>query len=394
MVTLITLIITEILTYIIIRQHFYEKSWMRFYFFLITNLILSIWLWILWFEAESYKGFYGEPENVWVILNLAGMIMGVVFPRIVLAGFHFTGVILKRKKGGHIRSLTNIGFILAFVIFLFAAYGTLVGRFNFKTERQTVTIKGLKPELEGLRIMQISDLHMSCFNHHKDLLQNVMKEINNEHPDILLNTGDFVTFGWREFGRFDTILRIPSAKYGNFAVLGNHDIGSYDPDFTEADIENNILIMKKKISDSGYKVLDQSFTKVNIGSAKVALIGVTTRGSFPNFTHGNVNQAIAGLDSADIKILLAHDPNQWIKDVAGKTDINLTLSGHTHGMQIGIITRKFRWSPAIFYYPRWNGLYREGDQYLYVNRGFGVLGIPFRIGMPPEITVLTLKNQS
>jgi predicted MPP superfamily phosphohydrolase len=298
---------------------------------------------------------------------------------------------MRRKKGGHIRRLTNTGFILALIVFLVAASGLLIGRFNIKTERQTVRIKGLKPELAGFKIVQISDLHMACYFHHKELLSRVMDRIDQEHPDILLNTGDFITFGWREFDGYDSIYRIGSAKYGKFAILGNHDIGTYDPDFTKADIENNILLMKSKISASGYKVLTQEFTTVDVGNSRIALIGVVTRGSFPRIVHGDVNQAMSGLDSVDLKILMAHDPNQWITDVAGKTDIALTLSGHTHGMQIGIVTKRFRWSPAVFFYPRWNGLYSEGDQHLYVNRGLGVLAIPFRVGMPPEITVLTLQ---
>jgi hypothetical protein len=109
--------------------------------------------------------------------------------------------------------------------------------------------------------------------------------------------------------------------------------------------------------------------------------------------HGNLTKAISGLDSVDLKILLSHDPNHWAEAVTGKTDIGLTLSGHTHGMQMGIITKKFKWSPSKYFYPHWNGLYITGNQYQYVNRGLGILAIPFRIGMPPEITILTIKSE-
>ena len=115
-----------------------------------------------------------------------------------------------------------------------------------------------------------------------------------------------------------------------------------------------------------------------------------TYGRHPDIVHSDPVIAAEGTDSADLRILLAHDPNQWREDVAGKTDIELTLSGHTHGMQVGIITKRFSWSPSKYFYPEWNGLFSEGDQYLYVNRGLGVMGVPFRIWMPPEITVLTL----
>jgi hypothetical protein len=256
-----------------------------------------------------------------------------------------------------------------------------------------VKIKGLKPDLDGLKIVQISDLHLSSFYHHQEVLEKVMTRINELNPDLLINTGDFITVGWREFSRFDTILYKAKGKYGNFAVMGNHDFGTYHPYFTEAERNNNVLLMNKFIASSGYRVLNDEFRIVNIGNSKIAMIGVMTRGSFPGIIHGDLKKAASGIYGADLKILLAHDPNQWDKEVTGKTDIDITLSGHTHGMQMGILTKTFRWSPAHYFYPRWNGLYHVGEQYLVVNRGLGVLAIPFRIWMPPEITVITLQSE-
>ena len=373
----IILIITEILTLVVIRQHFYDKSWMSYYFLITLHAVLSIWLWILWFKASSYRGIFDEPGNIWVLTNLSGMIVAVVFPRILLIIFHFSGWLARKKTGGHIRILTNSGLLLSILIFLVIAGGTIRGRFNFKTENLTVKIKGLKPDLEGLKIVQISDLHVTSFYHHREVLEKVMARINELDPDLLINTGDFITVGWREFSGSDTILTKSKAKYGNFAVMGNHDFGTYHPYFTDADRDNNVLLMNKFISSSGYRVLNNEFRIVNIGESKIALIGVMTKGSFPEIIHGDLNKATSGIYGADLKILLAHDPNQWDKDVTGKTDIDITLSGHTHGMQAGILTKTFRWSPAQYFYPRWNGLYKEGEQYLVVNRGLGVLGIPF-----------------
>jgi uncharacterized protein len=393
MILFIILIITEILTLVVIRQHFYDKSWMRYYFCMTVNIMLSIWLWILWFETVSFKGIFDEPDHIWMIMNLFGMISGVVIPRIIIILFHFTGKILRRKTGGHNRLLTNTGIILSLIIFLTVMTGTLYTRFNFKTDRIALKIKELKPGLDGLKIVLISDLHLSSFYHHKDQMVKAMKIINQENPDIMINTGDFVSFGWRELGRFDTILNTAGGRYGSFAVLGNHDNGGYDPFFTDADKENNVLLIKKFMSASGYKVLDDESEVIKIGDARVEMIGVTTKGSFPHIIHGDLGKALSGNDSADLKILLAHDPNQWDKEVTGKTDVDITLSGHTHAMQLGILTRKFKWSPAKYFYPKWNGVYKEGEQYLVVNRGLGVLGIPFRIGMPPEITVITINAE-
>ena len=385
------LVITEVLTLVVIRQHFYDKSWMKFYFTTIINALISLWLWILWLEIITHNGFFDEPGHIWLKMCFTGMLSAVVIPRIILSAFHFTGRLLKRKQGDHNRLLTNIGITISLIILVVVAVSTLKGRFNFKTEELTIRIKGLHRDLDGIRIVHISDIHLPSFHHHQDLLMNVMERINSYDPDILFNTGDFITYGWREFGHSDTVLNHAKSRYGNFAIMGNHDFGTYHPDFTEADKNNNILLMNKFISSSGFKVLNDESLMLKIGDAWIGLAGVTTKGSFPDIIHGNLAKASVGIDSADLKILLSHDPNHWDKSVRGLEDFDITFSGHTHGMQIGVMTKKVRWSPAKYFYPYWNGLYTEQDQHLVVNRGLGVLGMPFRIWMPPEITLITLE---
>ena len=390
---LIVLIITEILTTVVLRQHFYTDSKAKYSISMVIHVILSLWVWILFFETTSYKSFFDNPKHVWLMMNLTGIVIAVVIPRVILNILHFSGKLIRIKNGGHLRWLTNTGLTIMLIILTIISISLLYGRFNFKTEEVTINIKGLNKDLDGLKIIQLSDMHLTTFYHHKNLLQKVMNEVNTNKPDLILNTGDFVSYGWREFERYDTILNKARSKYGNYAILGNHDAGTYDPFFTEADKENNILIMNKLIEASGYHVLNDEFKIVNIGKARIALIGVITKGRHPNMIHGNLTKAISGLDSVDLKILLTHDPNHWAEAVTGKTDIGITLSGHTHGMQMGIMTKKFRWSPAKYFYPHWNGLYKTGNQYQYVNRGLGVLAFPFRIWMPPEITILTIKSE-
>ena len=255
-----------------------------------------------------------------------------------------------------------------------------------------IKIKDLNKDLEGIRIIQLSDMHLSSFYNHGNLLREIMDTVNMLKPDLILNTGDFVTFGWREFDSNDTILSKAHSLYGNFAVMGNHDFGTYHPFFTEADRSDNVLLINNMIRSSGYTLLNDTNTVVRIKGAKIGLIGIITKGRHPDMVHGDLRKALSGLDSADLKILLSHDPNQWEKEVVSKTDIDITLSGHTHGMQMGIYTNKFKWSPAKYFYPHWGGLFIEGNQVQYVNLGLGVLAIPFRIWMPPEITVITLKG--
>jgi uncharacterized protein len=390
---LIILIITEILTVVVLRQHFYHQSKAKYFISIFIHIILSLWVWIIFIEITSFRSFYDCPRHVWLMMNMTGLIVAVVIPRIILDILHFSGKLARIKKGDHIRLLTNAGLIIMIIILSIIGLSTFHGRFNFKTEEVTIKIKGLNRDLDGLKIVQLSDIHLPCFYKHRKLLQKVIYDINSIKPDLILNTGDFIDFGWREFGKNDTILSKAKSRYGNYAILGNHDVGTYDPFFTEADRDNNILIMNNLIKASGYQVLNDEFKIVDIAKARIALIGIVTKGRHPHMIHGDLGKAISGLDSVDLKILLSHDPNQWAEDVTGKTDINITLSGHTHGMQMGIITKKFRWSPSKYFYPHWNGLYSDGNQYQYVNRGLGVLAIPFRIWMPPEITVITIKKE-
>ncbi len=392
MILLLILVFIEAFSLAVLRQHFYIQARTRYFIFVLAHILLSIWFWILLVDVIGHNSFFDTPDNIWRLMALAGMICAVILPRLLLIVLHFTGKWIRRKTGGHIRWLTNAGLITSYFVLLIIAMGTFYGKVNVKYETIPVNIKGLHRDLEGLKIVQISDLHMSAFYHNPEILPRVIDRINRYEPDIILNTGDFITIGWREYGRNDTILSKSKSSYGNFAIMGNHDAGTYDPEYTEAELENHKLIMNKLLSASGYKVLNNEYAKVSIRNAKVAIIGVTTGGRHPYITHGSIDSAVSGLDSVDLQILMTHDPNHWIREVEGKhPGIQFTVSGHTHGMQMGIMTKKIKWSPARYFYPHWNGLYKSGNQIHYVNRGLGVLAIPFRIWMPPEITVFTLQ---
>jgi predicted MPP superfamily phosphohydrolase len=387
------LIITEILTVISLKDNFQRRSKGIFFASIIIHVIFSACLWVIIYKAITYNSFFDNPGHISMLMNLSGMICAIVVPRVIFILYHFTGKLFRIRKGGHIEWLTNIGLIKAILIFLIISFGTFYGRFNFTTDNIEIKIKGLHRDLDGLRIVQLSDMHLSSFYNHGKLLQDVMEKVNALKPDLILNTGDFVTFGWREFGANDTIISRAKSNFGNYAVMGNHDFGTYHPFFTEADRDDNVLLINKLIKSSGYTVLNDTNMTVNIREAKIGLIGIITKGSFPHIVHGDLHKALSGIDSVDLKILLSHDPNQWEMDVDTKTNIDITLSGHTHAMQMGIYTKIFRWSPAKYFYPHWNGLYKNGNQVHYFNRGLGELAIPFRIWMPPEITLITLKRE-
>jgi uncharacterized protein len=392
MLFFVFLIIVEVLTFFVLKDTLRSRSVGIYFTALVIHGIISLCLWIIAVETVSYNSFFDNPEHVAMLLNLTGIVCAVVFPRFLLILFHFTGKLLRIKKGGHIKWLTNTGSVTAILIFSVIAFGSFYGRFNFRTENVEIRIKDLHKDLDGIRIVQISDLHLASFYNHGKTLQEVMDKVNLLKPDLIVNTGDFVSFGWREYDRNDTILSKAGSRYGSYAVMGNHDFGTYHPFFTEADRSNNVLIINNLIKASGYILLNDTNTIVKINEAKIGLAGIITKGRHPDIVHGNLNKALSGLDSVDLKILLSHDPNQWEKEVVSKTGIDITLSGHTHGMQMGINTKKFKWSPSKYFYPHWGGLFVEGNQFHYVNLGLGVLAIPFRIWMPPEITVITLKR--
>ena len=361
MILLFLLAASELFTPVVLRQHLYQKSRPLYYILLIAHLLLSFWLWILYIEVMSNRGFFDSPRHIWSLMQLYGMIAGVVFPRTLLIIFHFSGRFLRRKTGGYINWLTNTGLAVALLVFLVIAGGTLKGRFNFRIDTVEINIKGLHPDLDGLRIVQISDLHLAGFYHHRKILAEEMQAVNSLDPDLLLNTGDFVTFGWREFNNFDSVLSIAKGRYGSFAVMGNHDFGTYHPYYTDADRANNILRLNQLVKSSGYEVLNDEHRVIDVKKARIGLIGITTKGRHPDIVHGDLDKAIMDLDSVDLQILLSHDPNHWQLAVEGKTDIDITISGHNHGMQMGIYSDKIKRSPSKYFYPHWSGLSSKED---------------------------------
>jgi predicted MPP superfamily phosphohydrolase len=387
---LLFLLIIELLTLLVLYQHYSLRSRRYFFAISIVNLMFSVYSWYLFIRISFYKGILDDPRSVLLNMNFIGIFIAVWVPRSITVLLHFTGKLINIRKKRYVRSYTNTGLCAGLVIFLIIAGGNLFGRFNYSVEKVNIGIPDLPEDLNGLTIVQISDIHLGSYKGNYDKLRKVVKIVNGFKPDIIFNTGDFVSFGWHEFAGADTIFKRMKSRYGNFAILGNHDIGTYIPDYTPKEIEANIIKMKELIRSSGYIVLDDENTILQIGKTKLAIAGVETRGRHPDIIHGNLTKAIAGLDSTEFKILLSHDPNHWYKAVTGKTDIDLTLSGHTHGMQVGIITPWFKWSPSKYFYPQWNGLFWEANQFLYVNRGLGLMEIPFRICMPPEITIMKL----
>lgn len=385
-------ILTSLLTFLLLREMSrrlkppYRRS------ILTINLLFTIAITLV-FAFRAFSG--AEPdtaEGITSRMNLNLIIAAFILSRTMLIILHYAGRLIRIFRGGYVKSLSATGIILYAMIITLMMYGHFM-RFRFTIEEVEIEVAGLHKDLDGLRIVHISDLHLGSFHGNYDKLLRMARLINDLYPDLIIDTGDFITLGHREFGNTDTILLTMTARYGKYAVLGNHDIGTYLRNADIQAIAETISKVSELIRRSGYILLENATEVIGIGEATLALTGSETRGKHPVIVHPDIADAVTGSEDADLRILLTHDPNHWEEILQKYPEFEITLAGHTHAMQFGLAAGRIRWSPSVWSYPRWNGLYREGNMHLYVNRGAGVLGIPVRIGMPPEITLITLKSE-
>lgn len=336
-----------------------------------------------------YKGDIAVNENIDHLMNLTFLFAVGSIPKLIITITLITG--RKRKKGKLASLFVATGWVVATIIMIVVLSGTFRGRYNFTIERVTLPVANLHPDLCSLKIVLISDLHLSSFHNNPGQLKRALKIIESLDPDILVNTGDYVTIGWKEMEPFTEIISSVSGKYGSVAIPGNHDTGIYHPTWNKSQMEESGEKIQKMVTSTGSVYLCNSHTYFSVKNALVSFTGITATGKVPDMIYGDIELAKPAVDTSNYSILLSHDPNYWIENPEKVKSFDLTLSGHTHGMQMGIMVGKIRISPAALLFPVWNGLVKRDSGYLYVNRGLGTLGFPFRIGMPPEITLLTLQ---
>lgn len=273
-------------------------------------------------------------------------------------------------------------------------YGLIRNPYRYKLYQSKVPIKGLPASLDGLRIVQISDIHSGSFTY-KEPIKNAIDIINQQNADVVFFTGDLVNSVASEMEPYIDIFDKINSKFGTYSILGNHDYGDYYRWNTIEEKRANMDLLKDIHRRMGWQLLLNEHKVLDINGASVGIIGVENISGKLHFkVYGDLGEASYNCPDCDVKILLSHDPSHWDTEVIKDyKDIDLTLSGHTHGMQFGIeIPGFFKFSPIQFVYKKWAGLYKDGNQYLYVNRGLGFLGYPGRVGILPEITLLELKS--
>ena len=274
------------------------------------------------------------------------------------------------------------------------SYGVIRNQYRYQLHKNLVKLSMLPKDLDGLRIVQISDIHSGSFTF-KQPISNGIRMINDLEPDLVMFTGDLVNTEASEMEPYLDLFSQIKAKYGVYSVLGNHDYGDYRAWPTVEAKVANLQQLKAMHARMGWRLLLNESVALKIKDETLAIIGVENISASPRFrSYGNLERAVHGSSEAAMRILLSHDPSHWAAEVLPNfKNIELTLAGHTHGFQFGIeIPGWVKWSPSKYVYKQWAGLYSEGQQHLYVNRGFGTLGYPGRVGILPEITLIELKS--
>jgi len=289
--------------------------------------------------------------------------------------------------------LATTGIIVAAAPVVSLSWGIISGAHDYRVRRIKVPVKGLPKAFEGLRIGQLSDIHSGSF-WNKTAVKGGVELFEKEKVDLAVFTGDLVNNKATEMQEWGSIFSKVKAPLGVYSIFGNHDYGDYADWSSEQAKLKNLKDLAQVEKNMGWQLLNNEHRILEINGEKLGLIGVenwSAKSRFPKY--GKLNMAMQNMEETATTILLSHDPSHWQAEVVGQNPrIDLTLSGHTHGMQFGVDIPGFKWSPVQYVYNEWAGLYQAGHQNLYVNRGFGYIGYPGRVGILPEISVLTLEK--
>ena len=383
------------------------KKLVRGAYWSVTLLSVFIVAWI------NLVGIADEKINQWIVIWLAILYFSKFILALVLfvddarRGMHLTRRYWKKRKTNSVEEnlprisrsefFSRASIVAGSIPLASLSFGIISGAHNFRVRRTTVYLPHLPIAFDGLTVGQLSDIHAgSLFN--RKAIMGGLELLMNEKPDVIFFTGDLVNAETREVNDYITIFDKLQAPLGVFSVTGNHDYGNYRQWPNAEAKTKNLEDMFAAHKALGYDLLMNENRILEIGGEKIAILGVENWGVGPPLRfpkYGKLADAYAGTEEAAVKILLSHDPSHWDAQIRPEYgDIDLTFSGHTHGYQMGVNIGSYTWSPAQYRFKQWAGLYQEGSQYLYVNRGFGCVGYPGRIGMPPELTIIELKKSA
>ena len=352
--------------------------------------------------GSIFQQYIGDYRIIAVYYYIFGLIVTIYLPKAIFVSFLFAGRSIswiRERRGKRSEKprdiLAKCGFWTGLAAIAIVIWGIFFGRFNFTIHHEKICDSNLPPSFNGYKIVQFTDVHAGSFFGSAERFREAVDKINDQAPDLIVFTGDMVNNFADEAVPIIPFFSQLKARDGKYAVLGNHDYGGYTQWKNPADSVANHEALKNAITQMGFELLqNRSVVISRSDSARIALIGTENWGVKKRYPkRANLTKAMQSVNDIPFRVLLSHDPSYWPQEVKGKTDIALTLSGHTHGMQTGVKLGKRHYSFAFFRFPYWGGLYQTGRQYLYVNCGLGVIAFPGRIGMSPEITVITLWNE-
>jgi predicted MPP superfamily phosphohydrolase len=379
---------------------FPNQSWIKIGFWVFSIfLYLFVAYGFLTFNRSNLSLNFGRLISLLVLsLIPKGIILSLLFGEDFIrfitgtyqsvSGNHEGDFLPERRK-----FVSQIALVLSAIPFLGILHGVFVGKYRYRVVNHTLEFDDLPAAFDGFTITQISDIHSGSFDNKKKLEYGI-DLINKQESDVILFTGDLVNNQAKEMEPWIESFKKLKAPMGKYSILGNHDYGDYmtwpDKEAKEANMQRLYEIQE----ELGFRLLRNENVKLEKAGASIDLLGVENWGKgFGQY--GDLKKTAANLSEKSFKILMSHDPSHFDEEVKKFSQfIHLTLSGHTHGMQFGIEIPGFiKWSPASLRYPKWAGLYEEVGRYLHVNRGFGFLAFPGRVGIWPEITVLKLKKK-
>ncbi len=395
-----------VIIYLVIDIYAYQalrsltrNNWMLVFYILISVLVLGnfFYQWMQPSEGSVLSGSRGYAF---------GILLAVLLAKLV-AAFFMLGEDIFRLGAGTLnkisseefsmpsrrRFLGQVALGLATIPFLSVLYGMYQGRYNFRVLRYTLYFDDLPDAFDGYKLSQISDVHSGSFDNENKIKYGV-ELLNEQQSDMVVFTGDLVNNIADEMEPWKELFSSVKAKDGVYSILGNHDYGDYKNWNSEEEKSQNLDRLKNTHKEMGWDLLLNENRYIEKNGQRIALIGVENWGAGGFKKAGDLELAAEGISKKDFKILLSHDPSHW-QEMVKKDEKNyhLTLSGHTHGMQFGIeIPGWFRWSPVQYRYKYWAGIYEEFGRYINVNRGFGYLAFPGRVGIWPEISVIELKK--
>lgn len=381
---LIVLLLPDVYIYFTYIVRKVKNTMLRFSYWIPTLLLGLLYIYFMFFTGDN-----ALSHHTLGIGRLAIAIMLFAVPKLLFMLISATGNLLHFFIRQCPRlPFTALSIVLSIISFICIAYGSFIGITRFDVKEVEYTSQSLPAGFDGYRIVQLSDIHIGSWQGHPETVQKLVDLSNNQQPDLIVFTGDLVNQRSDELESFQNILSQLQAPDGVYSILGNHDYGTYyhwkSPQEEKANLQN--LIKQEK--SMGWKMLNNDHTIIHHNGDSIALIGVENDGEPPFSQYADLPRALQGTDGM-FKILLSHNPTHWRREVLTTSDIDLMLAGHTHAMQ-GIL---FGHSLAELKYPEWKGMYWEGKRALYVNIGIGYVGLPFRFGAWPEITVITLKKE-